>query len=167
MPKDYVRFCLTQEHATDVADASGTLLLDVRTRKWSAELLSRLEIDIELLPPLLESSEVAGVLSKEAAKKLGLSMGIPVVAGAGDQPAGAVGMGVVRAGIVSATIGTSGVVFAHSDSVVENPRGVLQSFCHAVPGKWSVFGCMLSAGGAFDWLAQRFIPKIQKTFLMR
>ena len=160
LPKDYVRWRMTGEHATDVADASGTLLLDISRRVWSTELLSKLGIDSALLPPLLESTDVAGKLTKEAARELGLEPGISVVAGAGDQPAGAVGMGIVREGTVSATIGTSGVVFAHSDKVVPNPKGVLQSFCHAIPEKWCVFGCMLSAGGAFDWLSQTlYLPQ--------
>jgi xylulokinase len=154
LPKDYIRFCLTGEFASDVADASGTLLLDIGKRTWSHDLLSRLDIDNELLPPLYESSEVAGMLSKSSARELGLTPGIPVVAGAGDQAASAVGMGIVKAGMVSATIGTSGVVFAHSETIAPNPGGIMQSFCHAVSGKWCLFGTMLSAGGSLEWLRQ-------------
>jgi xylulokinase len=154
LPKDYIRFCLTGEFASDVADASGTLLLDIRKRTWNSNLLSRLDIDKELLPLLYESSEVTGVLGNSAARELGLTPGITVVAGAGDQAAGAVGMGIVKAGMVSATIGTSGVIFAHADTVAPNPDGILQSFCHAVAGKWCVFGTMLSAGGSLEWLRQ-------------
>lgn len=152
LPKDYIRFCLTGEFASDVADASGTLLLDVENRDWQGELLSDLDIDRSLLPRLYESCEITGTVTTAVAEELGLVPGIPVVGGAGDQAAGAVGMGIVRKGMVSATIGTSGVVFAHADTVVPNPDGTLQSFCHAVPGKWCVFGCMLSAGGSLEWL---------------
>ncbi len=151
LPKDYVRFLLTGEFATEVSDAAGTLLLDVKRRKWSKGLLNRLEIDPALLPRVYESPEVTGTLTPEAASALGLTPGTPVVGGGGDQAAAAVGMGIVKQGLVSATIGTSGVVFAHAESVVPNPEGLLQSFCHAVPGKWCVFGCMLSAGGSLDW----------------
>lgn len=150
LPKDYIRLRLTGEFASEVSDASGTLLLDVRNRKWSADLLSKLQIDADLMPRLHESVEITGTVTKTAAKETGLREGIPVVGGAGDQPAGAVGNGIVKAGIVSATFGTSGVVFAHSDAPVPNPEGVLQSFCHAVSGKWCVFGCMLSAGGSLQ-----------------
>jgi len=152
LPKDYIRLCLTGEFATDVSDASGTLLLDVRRRRWHKGLLARLGIDPDLLPDCYESAEVTGQVSRSAARRTGLRQGIPVVAGAGDQPAGAVGNGIVTPGIVSATLGTSGVVFAHSDEPVPNPDGLLQSFCHAVEGKWCVFGCMLSAGGSLQWL---------------
>jgi len=152
LPKDYIRLKLTGEYASEVSDAAGTLLLDVKKRDWHGGLLSRLSIDADLLPPVYESTVVSGKVSAMAAKSTGLTVGTPVVGGAGDQPAGAVGNGIVRAGIVSATMGTSGVVFAHSDKPVPNDAGNLQSFCHAVPGKWCVFGCMLSAGGSLQWL---------------
>jgi len=152
LPKDYIRLRLTGQYATEVSDASGTLLLDVKKRAWHRGLLGKLDIDGDLLPPVHESTEVTGTVSAEAARLTGLKAGTPVVGGAGDQPAGAVGNGIVRAGIVSATLGTSGVVFAHSDHPVPNRAGNLQSFCHAVPGKWCVFGCMLSAGGSLQWL---------------
>ena len=151
LPKDYIRYLLTGVYASEVSDAAGTLLLDVKNRKWSLPLLRKLDLDPALLPPLFESPDVTGTLNAEAAQALGLVTGIPIVGGAGDQPAGAVGMGVVEEGIVSATLGTSGVVFAHAEKMVPNPAGVLQSFCHAVPNKWCVFGCMLSAGGSFEW----------------
>jgi xylulokinase len=151
LPKDYIRFRMTGEYATEVSDASGTLLLDVRRRAWSDELLSILEIDKALLPRLHESFEVTGTLTRDAGKALGLSPGIPVVGGGGDQAAGAVGNGIVAPGIVSATLGTSGVVFAHSDQPTLDPLGRVHTMCHAVPGKWCVFGCMLSAGGSFQW----------------
>ncbi len=152
LPKDYIRLKLTGEYAAEVSDAAGTLLLDVKARRWHRGLLSRLGIDADLMPPVHESPEVTGTVSAAAARLTGLKAGTPVVGGAGDQPAGAVGNGIVRTGIVSATMGTSGVVFAHADAPVPNAEGNLQSFCHAVPGKWCVFGCMLSAGGSLQWL---------------
>lgn len=152
LPKDYIRLCLTGEYAGEVSDAAGTLLLDVKKRVWHRGLLSRLSIDADLMPPVYESTVISGRVSASAAKRTGLKVGTPVVGGAGDQPAGAVGNGIVRSGIVSATLGTSGVVFAHADAPVPNEGGNLQSFCHAVPGKWCVFGCMLSAGGSLQWL---------------
>jgi xylulokinase len=152
LPKDYIRYCMTGEYATEVSDASGTLLLDVKNRIWSDKLLGLLQIDRSLLPRLHESPDITGTLSKAAAAALGLSAGVAVVGGAGDQAAGAVGNGIVMAGVVSATLGTSGVVFAHSDQPVLDPQGRVHTMCHAVPGKWCVFGCMLSAGGSFQWL---------------
>ena len=152
LPKDYIRYCLTGEYAAEVSDAAGTLLLDVKKRRWHKGLLSKLKIDADLLPPVYESVEISGAVHAAASKATGIPVGTPVVGGAGDQPAGAVGNGIVRAGIVSATMGTSGVVFAHADKPVPNPAGTLQSFCHAVPGKWCVFGCMPAAGGSLQWL---------------
>jgi xylulokinase len=151
LPKDYLRFCLTGDYATEVSDASGTLLLDVANRTWSTKLLQLLEIDANLLPRLYESPEITGTLTKAAAKELGLLPGTPVVGGAGDQAAGAVGNGIVSPGVLSATLGTSGVIFAHSDSPVLDPQGRVQTMCHAVPGKWCIFGCMLAAGGSLQW----------------
>jgi len=151
LPKDYIRLCLTGEYATEVSDASGTLLLDVVNRKWSSRLLELLQIDPALMPRLHESFEITGELLPSAAAELGLRPGTPVVGGGGDQAAGAVGNGIVAAGIVSATLGTSGVVFAHSDQPTLDPQGRVHTMCHAVPGKWCVFGCMLSAGGSFQW----------------
>src|SRR5437762_3217873 len=151
LPKDYIRYRMTGEYATEVSDASGTLLLDVVNRTWSDKLLGLLDIDKSLLARLHESQQITGVLHKEGAASLGLVEGTPVVGGAGDQAAGAVGNGIVRAGIVSATLGTSGVVFAHADVPTRDPRGRVHTMCHAVPGKWCVFGCMLAAGGSFQW----------------
>lgn len=159
LPKDYIRLKLTGEYASEVSDAAGTLLLDIGNRTWHLGLLERLEIDKDLMPPVYESPEVSGKVSAAAAKLTGLTPGTPVVGGAGDQPAGAVGNGIVTSGIVSATMGTSGVVFAHSDNPVPNADGNLQSFCHAVPGKWCVFGCMLSAGGSLQWLRNTLFDK--------
>lgn len=151
LPKDFVRLKLTGEYATDASDASGTLLLDVRNRQWSKPLLEKLEIKPSLLPKVFESEDVTGTLTEAAAKLLGLRKGVPVVAGASDQAAGAVGNGIVKRGIISATLGTSGVVFAHSDDVQIDPTGRVHTFCHAVRGKWHVMGCVLSAGGSLQW----------------
>ena len=151
MPKDYVRYRLTGTYATEVSDASGTLMLDVANRRWSRELLGKLEIDPALLPPCYESPEVSGKVSEPGSKATGLPEGTPVVGGGGDQPAGAVGNGIVRQGVVSATMGTSGVVFAHADELGFDPLGRLQRGCHAVPGAWHVMGVVLSAGGSFQW----------------
>jgi xylulokinase len=156
LPKDYIRYRLTGEYATEVSDASGMLLLDVVNRKWSDKLLSLLDIDKSLLARLHESQEVTGTLQAHAARSMGLAEGTPVVGGAGDQAAGAVGNGIVTTGIVSATLGTSGVVFAHSDQPTKDPIGRVHTMCHAVPGKWCVFGCMLSAGGSFQWFRNQF-----------
>ena len=155
LPKDYVRFRLTGEFATEVSDASGTLLLDVKNRQWCRPLLDKLEIDPKLLPTVYESEEVSGRLSETAAKLLGLKAGVPVVGGGGDQAAGAVGNGIVKRGVISATMGTSGVVFAHSDEVQIDPAGRVHTFCHAVRGKWHVMGCVLSAGGSLQWYRNR------------
>ena len=151
LPKDYVRFRLTGTYATEVSDASGTLLLDVANRRWSGELLSRLGLDQAILPACYESPEVSGKVSELGARATGLPAGVPVVGGGGDQPAGAVGNGIVRQGVVSATMGTSGVVFAHADSLGFDPLGRLQRGCHAVPGAWHVMGVVLSAGGSLQW----------------
>ncbi len=151
LPKDYVRYRLTGTYATEVSDASGTLLLDVANRRWSRDLLEKLQIDAELLPPCYESAEVSARVSELGSQATGLKAGTPVVGGGGDQPAGAVGNGIVRQGVVSATMGTSGVVFAHADQLGFDPLGRLQRGCHAVPGAWHVMGVVLSAGGSFQW----------------
>jgi len=156
LPKDYVRFRLTGEQAIDVADASGTLLLDVAGRRWSAEVLSRTGIDDRLLPVLYESPQVCGRVSPAGAEATGLRAGTPVVAGAGDQAAGAVGMGIARAGTVSATIGTSGVVFAATDRPALDGQGRLHTFCHAIPGRWHVMGVTQAAGLSLRWFRDRF-----------
>jgi xylulokinase len=151
LPKDYVRFELTGEFATDVADASGTLLFDVKNRCWHRELMSLLDIPAGWMPKSYEGPEVTGVLTKDTAARTGLPAGIPVVAGGGDQAAGGVGCGIVRKGVLSASLGTSGVVFAFADTVSTDPKGRVHTFCHAVPGKWHVMGVMLSAGGSLQW----------------
>lgn len=156
LPKDYVRFRLTGERAIDVADASGTLLLDVAHRRWSAEVLSKTDIEQGMLPALYESPHVCGKVSPAGAEHTGLKAGTPVVAGAGDQAAGAVGMGIARAGAVSATIGTSGVVFASTDRPALDPQGRLHTFCHAIPGGWHVMGVTQAAGLSLRWFRDRF-----------
>jgi xylulokinase len=151
LPKDYVRYRMTGEFATDVSDASGTLLFDVTHRTWSDEMLVKLNIPREWFPKCHESPEIASCLSRKAATQLGLRPGTPVVAGAGDQAAGAVGNGIVTAGRTSCVLGTSGVVFWPSESPVMDPEGRLHSFCHAVPGKWHLMGVTLAAGGSLRW----------------
>ena len=151
LPKDEIRRRLTGLYATDVSDASGMLLLDVAKRQWSQTLLSKLDLDPDLLAPVFESPEITGYLSAQAAKLLGLTEKCAVVAGAGDCAAGAVGSGIVKTGLVSTSIGTSGVVFAHSDTVEVDPAGRLHTFCHAVPGKWHMMGVNLSSGGSLQW----------------
>ncbi len=151
LPKDYARYRLSGTYATEVSDASGTLMLDVANRRWSTELLGKLSLDPTLLPPCYESPEVSAKVSEIAAKATGLKPGTPIVGGGGDQPAGAVGNGIVRQGVVSATMGTSGVVFAHADQPGFDPLGRLQRGCHAVPGAWHVMGVVLAAGGSFQW----------------
>ena len=152
LPKDYIRYRLTGEYASDVSDASGTLLLDVKKRQWHDGLISQLGVDRALLPRLTESQEISGQVSRTAARITGLCAGIPVVAGAGDQAAGAVGAGVVEPGIVSAAMGTSGVIFAASAEPQTDPLGRVHTMCHAIPDTWCLFGCMLSAGGSLQWL---------------
>ena len=151
LPKDYVRFLLSGEHFTDVSDASGTSLLNVGERTWSEEMCEALGIDRSFLPEVTESTVASTRVSAEAAAATGLLEGTPIAAGGGDQAAQAVGSGIVREGIVSATLGTSGVVFAHSDKYRVEPNGLLHAFCHAVPGKWQMMGVVLSAAGSFDW----------------
>jgi xylulokinase len=151
LPKDYVRFRLTGERATDMADASGTLLLDVAHRRWSQEMLDAAALDETLLPAVYESPDLCAKVSAQGALESGLAAGTAVVAGAGDQAAGAVGMGVVSPGTVSATIGTSGVVFAATDHPAPDPRGRVHTFCHAIPGRWHVMGVTQAAGLSLRW----------------
>jgi xylulokinase len=152
LPKDYVRLRLTGEHAMDVADASGTLMLDVAHRRWSGEMMAAAGLPMSCLPQLYESPEICARISEAGAAYAGLKPGTPVVAGAGDQAGGAVGMGIVRAGSVSATIGTSGVVFAATDKPAMDAKGRVHTFCHAVPGRWHVMGVTQAAGLSFRWL---------------
>src|SRR3954454_1965389 len=151
LPKDYVRLRLTGEHATDASDASGTLLLDVRARDWSSEILDALEIPREWMPRVHEGPEVSGTLRDAVAAELGLPAGLPVAAGGGDNAAAAVGVGVVREGALSSSIGTSAVLFAHRDAFAPDPSGRVHAFCHAVPGAWHLMSVTLSAGGSLSW----------------
>jgi xylulokinase len=151
LPKDEIRRRLTGEYATEVSDASGMLLLDVAKRQWSKKLLSALELDESLLGKVYESEEVTGKLTPQAAELLGLSTDCVVVGGAGDCAAGAVGNGIVERGVLSTSIGTSGVMFVHSDEVKIDPQGRIHTFCHAVRGKWHMMGVNLSAGGSLQW----------------
>ncbi len=156
LPKDYVRLKLTGALGMDMADASGTLLLDVAHRRWSEEVVNELGIPLNWLPPLYESSDIAGYVLAEAAALTGLAEGTPVVAGGGDQACGAVGVGVVKRGIASVALGTSGVVFVHDESYQVDDQFRLHSFCHGVHGKWHRMGVMLSAGGSFQWWKNHF-----------
>jgi xylulokinase len=151
LPKDYIRLRLSGEHAIDVADASGTLLLDVARRRWSQPMLDAAEIDSRLMPAVFESPAICARVSVSAAALTGLSAGTPIVAGAGDQAAGAIGMGITRPGAVSATIGTSGVVFAATDRPATDPKGRIHTFCHAIPGRWHVMGVTQAAGLSLRW----------------
>jgi xylulokinase len=151
LPKDYVRFKMTGLFAGDVSDMSGTLMLDQRKRDWSNKILETFQIDADILPPVHESHEVVGQLTAEAAKALGLTAGVKVTAGGGDQPVGAVGNGVVRDGLCSATMGTSGVVFTHTREYTTDPESRVNTFCAAVDGEYCMFGCVMAAGGSFQW----------------
>ncbi len=156
LPKDYVRFCLTGAKATDVSDASGTLMLDVRNRRWSKEILAAVEMSESLLPRVYESAEITGTISAECAAETGLTAGTPVVAGAGDNAAGAIGMGIARVGSVSATVGTSGVIFAVTDKPSIDLKGRIHTFCHAVPERWHVTGVTQAAGFSLRWFRDNF-----------
>ncbi len=151
LPKDYVRLRMTGEYVGEVSDMSGTLMLNQKTRDWSPKILETFEIDKDILPPVVESHEVTGTLSAEAAKALRLAKGTPVVGGGGDQPAGAVGNGVVRNGLTSATMGTSGVVYTHSKEYKTDPASRVNTFCSCVDGEYCMFGCVMAAGGSFQW----------------
>lgn len=156
LPKDYVRLCLSGDKASDVADSSGTLLFDVQNRRWSDEMLSALDIDRDLLPEVFESIEVTGKVSKAGAEATGLLEGTPVIAGAGDNAAGAIGMGIVKPGTVSATIGTSGVVFIVTDKPKLDLKGRAHTLCHAIPGRWHMTGVTLGAGLSLKWFRDTF-----------
>lgn len=156
LPKDYVRFRLSGDKATDVADGSGTLLLNVAARRWSTEMLDAAEISANILPRVYESQEITGSISAKAAEETGLRAGTPVIAGAGDQAAGAVGLGIVRPGTISATIGTSGVVFAATNTPALDPKGRVHTFCHAIPGRWHVMGVTQGAGLSLRWFRDQF-----------
>jgi len=158
LPKDYVRFRLTGEFATEVSDASGTALFDVVRREWSMPMVEALGLDPTILPKCYESVEVTGTISRTVAGLTGLVAGTPVVGGGGDQASSAVGNGIVESGIVSCTLGTSGVVFAHMDQVAYDPSGRVHTFCHAVPGRWHVMGVTQAAGLSLQWFRNQLAP---------
>ena len=158
LPKDYIRFQLTGEYASDVSDASGTALFDVVQRRWSLQLADRLGVNSAILPAVFESSDVPARVSPKAASLTGLAEGTPVVAGAGDQAASAIGNGIVERGVVSCTIGTSGVVFAHMDAPSYDPAGRVHTFCHAVRGAWHVMGVTQGAGLSLQWFRRNLAP---------
>ncbi|HCW54635.1 MAG TPA: xylulokinase [Clostridium sp.] len=159
LPKDYIRFKLTNVFATEVSDASGMQMLDINTRSWSDELLNDLEIDKNILADVYESVVVSGKVSSEAAELTNLSEGTPVVGGAGDQAAGAIGSGIVKEGVISTVIGTSGVVFASTDTPKFDKDGRVHTLCHAVPGKWHVMGVTQGAGLSLNWFKKTFCAK--------
>ena len=160
LPKDYVRFMLTGEYATDKAGAAGTQLFDVRQRDWSVEVIEALEIDAAWLPPTFEGTAVTGKVSAQAAEQTGLAAGTPVFGGGGDQATAAVGTGAVVEGVVSLSLGTSGVVFAAANQPIIEPDGRLHAFCHAVPGMWHLMGVMLSAAGSLRWYRDTVAPDL-------
>jgi len=156
LPKDYIRYRLTGEFATEVSDASGMQFLDVPRRAWSREVLDKLGIDYSWMPAVYESQEVSGKVAQQAAQITGLLPGTPVVGGGGDQAAGAVGNGIVKPGVISSTIGTSGVVFAYMDKVKIDSKGRVHTFCHAVPNTWHVMGVTQGAGLSLQWMRNNF-----------
>jgi len=156
LPKDFVRLKLTGEYAIDRADGSGTVLFDLAKRDWSNGLIEKLGMQADWFPKTFEGTEQTGRLTKSAAAATGLAENIPIYAGGGDQSAAAVGTGAVEAGILSISLGTSGVVFATTDSPFIEPEGRLHAFCHAVPGKWHLMGVMLSAAGSLRWFRDTF-----------
>ena len=160
LPKDYVRLHLTGVHAVDKADGAGTLLFDLAARDWSPEVLEALHLDPSLLPPTFEGPEVTGAVTAAAAEATGLRPGTPVVAGAGDQAANAVGVGAIAPGIVALSLGTSGVVFAATEQPIVEPRGRVHAFCHAVPHRWHLMSVMLSAAGSLRWFRDALAPGI-------
>lgn len=160
LPKDFIRYMLTGTYAMDKADGSGTILFDLRKRDWSTQVLNTLDIDPEWMPPTYEGTEITGQITSMATQVTGLKEGTPVVAGGGDQEAGAVGMGAVEPGVIAVTLGTSGVVFAATPSALIEPEGLLHAFCHAVPNTWHFMGVMLSAAGSLQWYHDKIAPEL-------
>ena len=156
LPKDFIRFKLTGKHAMDKADGSGTMLFDLAKRTWAPEVLNALGFSADWFPPTFEGHEITSEVNAEAAELTGLSERTPVVAGGGDQSAQAIGVGVVRPGMIAVTLGTSGVVFAATESTLIEPQGRLHAFCHAVAGRWHLMGVMLSAAGSLQWYRDKF-----------
>jgi xylulokinase len=160
LPKDYIRYRLTGDYATDKAGAAGTLLMDIKARDWSPEVLNALEIPARWLPKTHEGPQITGQVWELAAEATGLTPGTPVVGGGGDQSAQAVGVGAVEPGLVALTLGTSGVVFASTGEPFVEPEGRLHAFCHAVPGRWHLMGVMLSAAGSLRWYRDVLAPGV-------
>jgi xylulokinase len=160
LPKDYIRFQLSGDYASDVSDASGTALFDVVQRRWSFELVDKLGLDRSILPRVYESSKITGTITPQAARETGLEPGTPLVAGAGDQAASAVGNGIVTPGVVSCTLGTSGVVFAHSEQPTYDVAGRVHTFCHADQDAWHVMGVTQGAGLSLQWFRNQFAPGV-------
>lgn len=153
LPKDYLRYRLTDEYITEVSDASGTLLFDVAHRTWSKNLINDFDFDFSCFPRVVESTEITGNVTQKASQETGLPKGIPVVGGGGDQSSGGIGLGVIEKGIMSCVLGTSGVVMAQTDEVkIDRKNRGLHSFCYSIPGKWFLMGCTLAAGGSYRWL---------------
>ncbi len=167
LPKDYVRFRLSGQLAIDCADASGTSLFDVMNRRWSQEMCRAAEVDPQILPPVFESPAACAEVSVEGGRATGLNPGTTLVAGAGDQAASAVGNGVVEPGLVSCTLGTSGVVFAHMEKLAYDPLGRVHTFCHAVPNRWHVMGVTQGAGLSLQWFRNQLAPGVNYDELMR
>jgi len=167
LPKDYLRYKLSGSFVSDASDASGMLLFDCARRRYSAELLAALDIDVALLPDVHEGPRPSATLAPDAARLTGLNEGLPIVSGAGDQAAQAIGAGVVDEGIVSATLGTSGVIFAASRSFRATPDGSLHAFCHAIPERWHLMGVMLSAAGSLSWFADSLAIDLKRAVLER
>jgi len=160
LPKDYVRYKLSKIYATEVSDASGTILMDIPSRNWSDEILNGLDIDRNLLPDVFESEVISSKLSKEASELTGLIEGTPIAGGGSDNAAGAVGVGVIRENLILDSIGTSGVAFTSSDKPLYDLSGRLHSFCHAIKEKWHLTGVTLSAAGSFRWYSDKFGPPL-------
>jgi xylulokinase len=160
LPKDYIRYRLSGAYVADVADGSGLALLDVANRTWSDEVLAALDMPRAWLPELCESAEICAYVNEEGAAATGLKVGTPIVGGAGDQPAGGVGSGIVSSGQVSMSIGTSGVAYAINDQYVPEPEGRLHTFCGPIPGTWFSMGVMLSAAGGMRWMHDEFVPNL-------
>ena len=167
LPKDYIRYKLTGEYAMDKADGAGTVLFDLKSRDWSDEVLSALDISRVWMAQTFEGTQVTGSVTEQAASITGLKAGTPVMAGGGDQAASAVGVGAVEPGIVGLTLGTSGVIFATTPSALIEPEGRLHAFCHAVPGMWHFMGVMLSAAGSLQWFRDTLAPNMSFDDLLK
>jgi xylulokinase len=160
LPKDYIRYKLTGDYASEMSDSAGTSLLDVANRAWSQDVLDALDIPVRWLPTLYEGTEITGAIHAQAHAETGLPVGTPVIGGGGDQAAGAVGMGAVTPNIIGMSVGTSGVVFAPLAQYAYEPEGRLHAFCHAMPNTWHFMGVMLSAAGSLQWYRDTLAPQV-------